>query len=188
MEYVLLGKSEISVSQIGFGCMSLQLNDPRHDIKLIEEACDGGINFFDTADLYNLGQNERLLGRAAGQIGRERMIIASKVGNQWSPDGSWTWNPEPAYIAKAIEHSLKRLKTDYIDLYQLHGGTIEDPIDDIISTFENLKNVGKIRSYGISSIRPNVIRKWASSSKMDSIMMQYSLLDTRPEEVAFEST
>jgi aryl-alcohol dehydrogenase-like predicted oxidoreductase len=74
------------------------------------------------------------------------------------------------------------LGTDCIDLYQLHGGTIEDPIDDIIATLEDLKRAGKIRSYGISSIRPNVIREWVRRSKLSSVMMQYSLLDRRPEE------
>lgn len=90
------------------------------------------------------------------------------------------------YILKAVEDSLRRLNTDYIDLYQLHGGTIEDPIDETIEAFELLKEQGKIRAYGISSIRPNVIREWVSKSNMSSVMMQYSLLDRRPEEAMLE--
>lgn len=81
-----------------------------------------------------------------------------------------------------MEHSLKRLQTDYIDLYQLHGGTIDDPIDETIEAFELLKEQGKIRAYGISSIRPNVIREWIQRSNLSSVMLQYSLLDRRPEE------
>jgi len=77
---------------------------------------------------------------------------------------------------------LKRLQTDHIDLYQLHGGTMEDPIDETIEAFEQLVKEGKIRYYGISSIRPNVIRYWAENSNMVSVMTQYSLLDRRPEE------
>jgi aryl-alcohol dehydrogenase-like predicted oxidoreductase len=111
------------------------------------------------------------------------VIIATKVGNQWRPDGSgWDWNPNKDYILKCVEGSLKRLQTDRIDLYQLHGGTIDDPIDETISAFEQLKQEGKIRHYGISSIRPNVIREYVKRSGIVSVMMQYSLLDRRPEE------
>jgi aryl-alcohol dehydrogenase-like predicted oxidoreductase len=79
-----------------------------------------------------------------------------------------------------------RLGTDYIDLYQLHGGTLDDPIDETIEAFELLKSQGKIRQYGISSIRPNVIREYVRRSGIASVMMQYSLLDRRPEETALE--
>jgi 1-deoxyxylulose-5-phosphate synthase len=78
------------------------------------------------------------------------------------------------------------LQTDYLDLYQLHGGTLDDPIEDIIATFEELKQQGLIRHYGISSIRPNVIREWVKRSKITSVMMPYSLLDRRPEETVFD--
>src|SRR5690606_11703066 len=104
-------------------------------------------------------------------------------GNQWRSDGSgWDWNPRKEYILKCAEQSLKRLKTDYIDLYQLHGGTLDDPIDETIEAFELLKQQGKIRWYGISSIRPNVIRAYVKRSNIVSVMMQYSLLHHRPEE------
>ncbi len=78
--------------------------------------------------------------------------------------------------------SLKRLGTDYIDLYQLHGGTIEDSIEETIEAFEELKAEGFIRYYGISSIRPNVIHEYVNKSSIVSVMMQYSILDRRPEE------
>ncbi len=89
--------------------------------------------------------------------------------------------PRKEYILAAVEKSLQRLQTDYIDLYQLHGGTIEDPIDETIEAFERLQEQGKILHYGISSIRPNVIREYARRSRIVSVMMQYSLLDRRPE-------
>jgi aryl-alcohol dehydrogenase-like predicted oxidoreductase len=150
--------------------------------RLLHAAMDKGINFFDTADLYEKGFNEETVGRAFKEK-RHKVIIATKVGNQWRKDGSgWDWNPTKEYILNAVEDSLKRLQTEYIDLYQLHGGTIEDPIDDTIEAFELLKLQGKIRYYGISSIRPNVIREYVKRSKMISVMMQYSLLDRRPEE------
>ena len=78
------------------------------------------------------------------------------------------------------------MQTDYLDLYQLHGGTLDDDIDGIIETFEDLKAQGLIRAYGISSIRPNVIREWVKKSNMASVMMQYSLLDRRPEETVLD--
>lgn len=158
MQYSTLGNSSIKVSRIGFGCMSLHEDSPanRH---LLQEALDHGINYFDTADLYDKGINEKLLGSIITNK-REQLVVATKVGNEWREDGKgWDWNPRKAYILSAVESSLRRLGTDYIDLYQLHGGTIEDPIDETIEAFEILVAEGKIRCYGISSMRPNVIRE-----------------------------
>ena len=181
MDYQQLGKSDLNISRIGFGCMSLKLGQIQNE-NIIHRAIDLGINYFDTADLYDKGANEELLGRALNQK-RNEVIIATKVGNQWRSDGSgWDWNPRKEYILKSVEESLKRLRTDRIDLYQLHGGTIDDPIDETIDAFEQLVKQGKIRYYGISSIRPNVIRYWSQHSNIVSVMMQYSLLDRRPEE------
>lgn len=180
-----LGSSNLFVSEISFGCMSLDVKSEESE-KIIHQAFEAGINFFDTADLYDKGENEKMLGLALKPI-RDHVIIATKVGNQLQEDGSgWDWNPTKAYIIKAVENSLLRLQTDYIDLYQLHGGTINDPIDETIEAFELLKQQGKIRAYGISSIRPDVIREWIKRSNMASVMMQYSLLDRRPEEESFD--
>lgn len=181
MQYRRLGRSSLQVSEIGFGCMSLGEDDAANS-RLLHRAMELGINFFDTADLYQHGNNERGVGKAL-KANRKQLIIASKVGNQWRSDGSgWDWNPRKPYILRAVEESLKRLQTGYIDLYQLHGGTIDDPIDETIEAFELLQQQGKILYYGISSIRPNVIREYCKRSRMVSVMMQYSLLDRRPEE------
>src|SRR5882724_1023228 len=156
MRYRTLGGSQLNVSEIGFGCMSLG-EDGRSNTALLHRALEKGINFFDTADLYQQGRNETFVGKALHNK-RSEVIIATKVGNQWRPDGSgWDWNPRKVYILEAVNQSLSRLQTDYIDLYQLHGGTIDDPIDETIEAFEQLQQQGKIRYYGISSIRPNVI-------------------------------
>jgi aryl-alcohol dehydrogenase-like predicted oxidoreductase len=161
--------------------MSLKVDQPENE-RIIHDALEYGINYFDTADLYDKGLNETLLGKAFKGI-RDKVILATKVGNQWRADGSgFDWNPHKEYILTSVEESLRRLQTDYIDLYQLHGGTIEDPIDETIEAFELLKKQGKIRYYGISSIRPNVIREYVNRSNIVSVMMQYSLLDRRPEE------
>lgn len=181
MQYNLLGKSTLNISRIGFGCMSLK-PDQKDFNQIIDAAIDLGINYFDTADLYDKGLNETLLGKAfKGK--REKVIIASKAGNQWRRDGSgWDWNPRKEYILKCADDSLKRLQVDYIDLFQSHGGTIEDNIDETIEAYEILVQQGKIRFYGLSSIRPNVIRKFIKKSNIVSVMTQYSLLDRRPEE------
>ncbi|MCC7524249.1 MAG: aldo/keto reductase [Chitinophagaceae bacterium] len=181
MNYHLLGRSSLTVSEVGFGCMSLGSNDGEN-ARLIHSAIDGGLNYFDTADMYQKGFNELTVGKAL-RGRRDKVILATKVGNQWRADGSgWEWNPYKQYIISAVEQSLKRLQTDYIDLYQLHGGTIDDPIDETIEAFETLQASGKIRYYGISSIRPNVIREYVKRSNIVSVMMQFSLLDRRPEE------
>lgn len=184
MIYKVLGKSDLQVSTVSFGCMSLSATNRPESIRLLNQAFDNGINYFDTADLYDKGENEKLVGQAFRDQ-RQQVFIATKVGNQWRPEGSgWDWNPRKEYILEAVEGSLKRLQTDYLDLYQLHGGTLDDPIDETIEAFELLKQQGKIRYYGISSIRPNVIREYVKRSNIVSVMMQYSLLDRRPEEVA----
>jgi aryl-alcohol dehydrogenase-like predicted oxidoreductase len=181
MRYNQLGNSNLHISEIGFGCMSLSGTDNENSI-ILHRAIDLGINFFDTADLYNKGMNEISVGKALKDK-RGKIILATKAGNQWRPDGSgWDWNPRKDYILAAADQSLKRLQIDCIDLYQLHGGTIDDPIDETIEAFEQLKQQGKIRYYGISSIRPNVIREYIKRSSIASVMMQYSLLDRRPEE------
>ena len=173
------------VSEIGLGCMSLP-SDVASCARVIHRALDAGVTFFDTADFYQHGANETAVGHAFAGI-RDRVVIASKVGNRWNPDGTtWQWDPSPTWIVRAVRETLTRLQTDYLDLYQLHGGTLDDPIDDIIATFEQLQQQGLIRHYGISSIRPTVIREWAARSRMTSVMMQYSLLDRRPEEAALD--
>jgi aryl-alcohol dehydrogenase-like predicted oxidoreductase len=181
MEYRKVGRSSLEISCIGFGTMSLELDKPQSET-LIRRAFDQGINYFDTADIYHNGLNESFLGRVL-HCRRKNLILATKVGNKLRTDGSGLdWVPSKKYILSAVDQSLERLQTDYIDLYQLHGGTIADPIDEIIEAFEYLRSVGKIREYGISSIRPNVIREYVKRSSIVSVMMQYSLLDRRPEE------
>jgi len=185
MQYSILGKSDLKISKIGFGCMSLK-EDEVENKRIVSKAVEHGVNYFDTADLYEKGENEVKIGKLLKSY-RNQLVIATKVGNQWRPDGTgWDWNPRKNHIVSAIEESLKRLQTDYIDLYQLHGGTIEDPFEEIVETFELLKAQGKIRHYGISSIRPNVIRKYVEQAGISSVMMQYSLLDRRPEEQCLE--
>ncbi|MGV7118247.1 aldo/keto reductase [Paenibacillus kyungheensis] len=176
-----LGTSDLIVGEIGLGCMSLGTDESKV-IPLLHEALDLGINFLDTADIYDNGHNEELIGKAI-KGRRSDVIIASKVGNtRVEGQDGLVWNPSKAHIMEAIKESLRRLQTDYIDLYQLHGGTMDDNIDETIEAFTQLKREGLIREYGISSIRPNVIREYVDRSHIVSVMSQYSILDRRPEE------
>jgi aryl-alcohol dehydrogenase-like predicted oxidoreductase len=180
MQYHQLGTTSLHISRLAFGCMSLK-KDNRDAATILQKAVELGINFFDTADLYEQGANEMLVGAALKEK-RNKIFLATKVGNQGRSDGGWDWNPRYDYITREVEESLRRLQTEYIDLYQLHGGTMEDPVDETIRAFEDLVHQGKIRYYGISSIRPNVIRTWVERSNLSTVMLQYSLLDRRPEE------
>ena len=175
-----LGASSIHISELSLGCMSLPLEkEAARDI--IETAIDNGINYFDTADLYNKGLNEALVGEIIKPY-RQKIILATKVGNRFTPDrDDWTWDPSRAHIIKSVHDSLKRLQTDYIDVYQLHGGTIEDNFEEVVDTFEQLKKEGYIREYGISSIRPNVFVPFSKTNAVSN-MMQYNMLDRSAEE------
>lgn len=176
-----LGSSNLYISEISLGGMSLS-TDKQKAAAIVDMALDAGINYIDTADLYDFGANEQIIGSILGKR-RQDVIVATKVGNRWTEGvEGWHWDASPAYIQEAVYKSLKRLGTDYIDVYQLHGGTIEDDWDGIMDTFENLKKEGVIREYGISSIRPNVLKRFLPASAAKSVMMQYSALDRRPEE------
>jgi len=176
-----LGRSGLMVSEIGLGCMSLPQQKDQAK-KIVDAAFEQGITYFDTADLYDRGQNENVVGYSL-QGKRHDIVLATKVGNKWNEDGSsWSWDSSKSYITHQVKESLQRLKTDYIDLYQLHGGAMENNLEEAIDAFESLKQEGLIRAYGISSIRPNVIQRFLSSSNASTVMMQYSLLDRRPEE------
>ncbi|AYC29338.1 aldo/keto reductase [Paenisporosarcina cavernae] len=176
-----LGKSSLQVTELGFGCMSLPTNvTDAHEI--LDSAYEGGIRYFDTADLYDKGKNEEIVGSWL-QGKRKEIILSTKVGNVWNKDGeTWHFDSSPQHIREGVFKSLTRLKTDYIDLYQLHGGTMEDNLEEVVHTMEALKKEGVILEYGISSIRPNVIKRFITDSSAVSVMMQLSLKDRRPEE------
>jgi len=166
---------------VALGCMSLPLHDEALARRTLLRAVNLGIRLFDTADLYDKGHNESFVGQTL-RPHRQQVLLATKVGNQWRADGSgWDWNPRKDYILQAAEDSLRRLGTDYIDLYLLHGGTVKDPIDETIDAFETLLAAGKIRHWGISSIRPDVVREYLARSTMDALMCQYGAADRRPE-------
>lgn len=174
-------KSGIEISEIGLGCMSLGTNYAQAE-PIIERAIEHGVTYFDTADIYDKGINEEIVGQALKKYqNRDDIVIGTKVGNHLADDGSTFWDPSKKYIKTAVKSSLQRLGLNHLDLYQLHGGTIDDPLDETISAFDELKKEGVIRAYGISSIRPNVIDYYLEHSEIETLMSQLNLIDNRPE-------
>ncbi|MCD8855601.1 aldo/keto reductase [Staphylococcus epidermidis] len=174
-------KSGIEISELGLGCMSLG-TDYKKAQPIIESAIDNGITYFDTADIYDQGVNEEIVGKALKKYqNRDDIVIGTKVGNRLTDDGHMTWDPSKKHIKESVMGSLKRLGLNHLDLYQLHGGTIDDPLDETISAFDELKQEGYIRAYGISSIRPNVIDYYLKNSQIETLMSQFNLIDNRPE-------
>lgn len=175
-------KSGLKFSELGLGCMNLPLDYPEAKA-ILKEALASDMGYFDTADLYHKGANEELLGRFFRENGHRRdIMIGSKVGNEFfQQNDEVKWNPSREHILSSVKDSLRRLGTDYLDLYMLHGGMIEDNKEETIDAFNVLKKDGLIRAYGISSIRPNAIRHYLAHSDIDVIMMQFNLIDNRPE-------
>lgn len=174
-------KCGIEISELGLGCMSLG-TDYKKAQPIIESAIDNGITYFDTADIYDQGVNEEIVGKALKKYqNRDDIVIGTKVGNRLTDDGHMTWDPSKKHIKESVKGSLKRLGLNHLDLYQLHGGTIDDPLDETISAFDELKQEGYIRAYGISSIRPNVIDYYLKNSQIETLMSQFNLIDNRPE-------
>ncbi|WP_049323503.1 aldo/keto reductase [Staphylococcus epidermidis] len=174
-------KSGIEISELGLGCMSLG-TDYKKAQPIIESAIDNGITYFDTADIYDQGVNEEIVGKALKKYqNRDDIVIGTKVGNRLTDDGHMTWDPSKKHIKESVKGSLKRLGLNHLDLYQLHGGTIDDPLDETISAFDELKQEGYIRAYGISSIRPNLIDYYLKNSQIETLMSQFNLIDNRPE-------
>lgn len=179
MEYLKLKNSDLVVSRICMGGCPMGAygwGDVKESelIEAVHTAIDQGINFFDTADTYGLGQSEITLGKAI-KGKREDVIIASKFGVRVS-DGKTCYDNSSAWIREALEASLKRLGTDYIDLYQVHYRDGNTPIDEVINTLENLKEKGYIRSYGCSNIKTDDIFELEPyKGKMVSFQNEYSL-------------
>ncbi|APR60969.1 aldo/keto reductase [Staphylococcus condimenti] len=176
-------KNGLEISELGLGCMSLG-TEKKHAQAIIERAIELGITYFDTADMYDKGINEKLVGEILKPYQNTHdIVIGTKVGNHLKDDGTTFWDPSKKHIKESVKQSLKNLGVDELDLYQLHGGTIDDPLDETISAFDELKQEGLIRAYGISSIRPNVINYYLEHSDIDTWMAQFNLIDNRPEDL-----
>jgi aryl-alcohol dehydrogenase-like predicted oxidoreductase len=192
MENRKLGRSGIEVSPMGIGCWAIGGigwsggADDAESIRGIHKALELGVNFFDTADVYGFGRSERVLGQAlAGR--REQAVIATKFTYTWDEETQTDTGPNvaPDYIRSACEASLKRLNTDYIDLYQFHWNEYgPEGAEEIRETLEGLVAAGKIRSYGWSTDFADRARIFAQGPNCSAIQVELNVVDDSPDVLA----
>lgn len=182
MKKRILGKSGLEVSTIGMGCMNLSFGtgkavDTSEGIKVIRAGYEKGINFFDTAEAYGPYTNEELVGQALEPFRRE-VIIATKFG-MISEEGGL--NSRPEHIKKVAEASLKRLKTDYIDLFYQHRVDPNVPIEDVAGAVQELIQEGKVKQFGLSEAGAETIRRAHAVQPVAAVQNQYSIWTREPE-------
>jgi len=189
MQKRILGKSNLEVSALGLGCMGMSFGlgqpiDPKDGIALIRAAVERGVTFFDTAEVYGPFKNEELVGEALAPV-REQVIIATKFGFNIDADGTQHQQPplnsRPEHIKQVAEASLKRLKTDYIDLFYQHRVDPEVPIDDVAGAVKELIQEGKVRHFGLSEAGVEVIRRAHAVQPVTALQSEYSLWWREPE-------
>jgi aryl-alcohol dehydrogenase-like predicted oxidoreductase len=179
LEHRTLGKSDLSVSAIGLGCMSLSgiygTADDAVSQDLIRHAIDIGVNHFDSSDMYGWGHNEQVLGKAL-KGRRDGIVLATKFGQTQRPGQSNGVNGRPEYVAEACEASLKRLGVDVIDLYYQHRVDPDVPVEDTVGAMAKLVAQGKVRFLGLSEAAPDRIRRAHAVHPITAVQTEYSLL------------
>jgi len=186
MQYRTLGNSELQVSAIGLGCMSMSgtygKSDDAQSIDVVHHALDLGINFIDSSDMYGWGHNEELLGRAL-KGRRSQAILTTKFGQVQSLDGKGNLvDGSPVYVQRACDASLKRLGVDVIDLYYQHRVDPKVPIEDTVGAMSRLVEQGKVRYLGLSEAAPATIRRGHAVHPLSAVQSEYSLLYRNPAE------
>lgn len=179
-----LGNSGLEVSALGFGCMGLnygyaQTLDKNQAVSLLRAAFEKGITFFDTAEFYGPFTNEELVAEALKPF-RNEVVIATKFGIK-SEDGKQVQDSSPAHIRKSVEGSLKRLQTDYIDLYYQHRVDPNTPIEVVAETIQELIKEGKIKHWGLSEAGVQTIRRAHAVQPVAAVQSEYSLWWRKPE-------
>lgn len=182
------GKAAMEVSALGLGCMGMSANhglprDKRAMRNLIAEAVDLGVDFFDTAEIYGPHTNEELVGEALAPY-RGRVMLGSKFGLYY-PNGKQLEDARPERIRQALEASLKRLKTDYLDIYYQHRIDNKVPIEDVAGTMRDLASEGKIRHWGMSEPKVETIRRAHREFPLTAVENQYAMTFRRHEEETF---
>lgn len=183
MEYRSLGRSGLQVSVVGLGCMNFgMMNDEAQSAAIVHRALELGVNFFDTADVYgNRGSSERYLGKALGAR-RAEVIVATKFAGPMSAEQVWMQGGSRRWIMQAVEGSLRRLGTDYIDLYQMHRADDAVPIEETLRALDDLVRQGKVRYVGCSNFAAWQISEAAWTARVHhlnpfiSAQNRYSLL------------
>lgn len=179
MQFRKLGQEGPTVSAIGLGCMGMSefygSTDEAQSIHTIHQALDLGINFIDTADMYGMGHNEELVGRAIHDR-RDKVVLATKFGNVRGPDGSFKGvNGKASYVKAACDASLKRLGVDVIDLYYQHRVDPDTPIEETVGAMADLVKQGKVRFLGLSEAAPRTIRRAYFVHPISALQTEYSL-------------
>ena len=174
-----LGKSGLFVSALGLGCMGVtdlyENSDEVEAIATIHRAIELGVTFLDTADIYGLGKNEELVGRAI-KGRRDGVVLATKFGNLRAPNGTFVGvDGKPEYVRSACEASLRRLQVDVIDLYYQHRVDPDTPIEDTVEAMAALVDAGKVRYVGLSEAAPDTIRRAQKVHPIAALQTEYSL-------------
>ena len=186
MDTRYLGTNGLVASSIGLGCMGMSdfygaAND-RQSIEVIHRALDLGVALLDTADMYGVGRNEELVGRAIRDR-RDAVVLATKFGNVRAPDGTFLGiDGRPEYVKQACDASLKRLGVDVIDLYYQHRVDPKTPIEDTVGAMADLVREGKVRHLGLSEAGPETIRRAHAVHPIAALQTEYSLWSRDPED------
>jgi aryl-alcohol dehydrogenase-like predicted oxidoreductase len=189
MQKRTLGKSKLEVSALGLGCMGMSFSyGPPHDkaemTKLLRAAVDRGVTFFDTAEVYGPFTNEDLVGEALASV-RKKVVIATKFGFALDPKGGPKWiglDSRPAHIKEVAEASLKRLRTDVIDLFYQHRVDPNVPIEDVAGAVKELIQAGKVKHFGLSEAAARTIRRAHAVQPVTAVQSEYSLWWRKPED------
>ena len=184
-----LGKSNLEVSALGLGCMGMSFGygpapEKKEMISLIRTAVERGVTFFDTAEVYGPFTNEELVGEALAPF-RDQVVIATKFGFAPDPNGGPGWaalNSRPEHVKEVAESSLKRLKTDVIDLFYQHRVDPNVPIEDVAGAVKDLIEQGKVKHFGLSEPGVQTIRRAHRVQPVTAVQSEYSLWWTRPED------
>jgi aryl-alcohol dehydrogenase-like predicted oxidoreductase len=169
-----IGALEVTV--VGLGCNNFGWRiDERQTTTVVDAALDAGVNFFDTADIYDTGRSEEFLGRALGPR-RQKVVVATKFGMKMDDRRR---GGKPAYVRQACEDSLRRLGTGVIDLYQFHQPDPDTPVEDTLGAMEDLKRAGKVREIGCSNFTAELLRR--TPGRWASLQNHYSLYHREPE-------
>ncbi len=186
MEQIAIGTSDVTASRIGLGTWAIGGwmwggTDEAQSIATIRAAVDRGVTLIDTAPVYGFGRSEEIVGKALAEGGlRDKVRIATKAGLGWK-DGQVYRDSRPARIRHEIEGSLRRLRTDVIDLYQVHWPDIETPIAETARTIENLRREGKIRAIGVSNYLPAQMEAFRGMARLDAVQPPYNLFEREIE-------
>jgi aryl-alcohol dehydrogenase-like predicted oxidoreductase len=190
MEYIRLGTSDLNVSRIGLGTWAIGGwawggTDRAQAVRAIRHALDQGINLIDTAPVYGMGLSEEIVGEAVAEHGRDQVIIATKVGLEWNDEGRVWRNSSRDRVFREVEDSLRRLRTDYIDLYQVHWPDPEVPIEETAESLHRLYQDGKIRAIGVSNYSPEQMDIWRQAAPLHSNQPRLNLFQTEELDTTF---